>query len=723
MFVKRATPPAGQRRRSSEKIAGDRRPSFEVDPELIGGTWTSEGPDAVTSASKPVVDTQKASSSSETKVVASSIPKNTSSEKVPELIELRTISTSHMEKFLDDMNEFSAQFESQNLQANASVASQGIAGASKFQEKVAMSQQKLAETLQQQNTVESSEQGTKNDLLDFHFDDSILKDIDDDLAGGRKKSDDEDAGAIRRFLPSVAPKADKLTLPLENTASSDNPFASGDTDFLTADQFSSADAVDSIFGGKGSAPATAGSTATDPLQSDFKPKDITAASLAPVTAAADSTATGAAPAVTPTTTTTAAASTTTAAVATPVIGKVVAVVDQRSGSPLRQQPPAQAQAPGSPSSLLGKLSAVPKLFIRKTYDDDPISDSEDGPEEGSPRSDASAHLSAILTKVERDGMTKEQKTAWKCKQDDLLIKRADFHGAVTYAFDGIFSWSMYGATEAKDTNGKPYTEYLMRCQWGTEWSNMEPWIVARRYSEFESLHNDIRDRYFSLFNALPQFPSKTMFGNLSEDTVKHRRDALEKYMTKIVTDLPTILRSRHIDIFLSITERVAKIRENIFKAECGAAFDEAVGTPDSPTTPFEQLSGLIIPARSMSTEIRDGDPSSSKKRSTSVGVFISDEVIALLYSNDNIFLSFKLPILCGHTDANTGVCRTEAPADECTTAGSGRAGSPRRRNPRLRSIHASCRPKCTFASCCYLCTFLSCIFIMKSLQITTILIH
>ena len=41
-------------------------------------------------------------------------------------------------------------------------------------------------------------------------------------------------------------------------------------------------------------------------------------------------------------------------------------------------------------------------------------------------------------------------TAWRAKQDDLTSKRKEFHGAVTYAFGGVFSWSMYGSTEAVD---------------------------------------------------------------------------------------------------------------------------------------------------------------------------------------------------------------------------------------------------------------------------------
>jgi hypothetical protein len=45
-------------------------------------------------------------------------------------------------------------------------------------------------------------------------------------------------------------------------------------------------------------------------------------------------------------------------------------------------------------------------------------------------------------------MTANQKSTWKAKQSDLNNKRNEFHGAVTYMFDGIFSWQMYGSADA-----------------------------------------------------------------------------------------------------------------------------------------------------------------------------------------------------------------------------------------------------------------------------------
>ncbi len=144
-------------------------------------------------------------------------------------------------------------------------------------------------------------------------------------------------------------------------------------------------------------------------------------------------------------------------------------------------------------------------------------------------------------------------------QADLTSRRKEFHGAVTYAFDGIFSWQMYGSTEAHE-DGKPYTEYLMRCQWGTTWENMQPWIVARRYREFDALDYQLRRSFPSQTSMLIVLPEKSFFSAMDATVVDRRRRALEDYMARIVQRLPTILRSRNVDEFLGISERLATIR-------------------------------------------------------------------------------------------------------------------------------------------------------------------
>jgi len=66
-------------------------------------------------------------------------------------------------------------------------------------------------------------------------------------------------------------------------------------------------------------------------------------------------------------------------------------------------------------------------------------------------------ISNVLTREERAKLTSAQKVQWIAKQEDLGKRRKGFHGAVTYAFDGIFSWQMYGSAEAVDESGSTYT--------------------------------------------------------------------------------------------------------------------------------------------------------------------------------------------------------------------------------------------------------------------------
>jgi PX domain len=121
---------------------------------------------------------------------------------------------------------------------------------------------------------------------------------------------------------------------------------------------------------------------------------------------------------------------------------------------------------------------------------------------------------------------------------------------------------MYGSTEATE-DGKPYTEYLMRCQWGTTWDNMQPWIVARRYREFDALDYQLRRSFPSQIGQLVPLPEKSFFSSMASSIVDQRRRTLEDYMSRIVQRLPTVLRSRNIDDFLGISERIHLIRAQL----------------------------------------------------------------------------------------------------------------------------------------------------------------
>ncbi len=80
----------------------------------------------------------------------------------------------------------------------------------------------------------------------------------------------------------------------------------------------------------------------------------------------------------------------------------------------------------------------------------------------------------------------------------------------------------------------------MRCQWGTTWDNLQPWISARRYREFDTLDTQLRRLYPSLSSNLPNLPEKDFFRALESDVVQRRRNALENYMAKIVSSMPTV---------------------------------------------------------------------------------------------------------------------------------------------------------------------------------------
>lgn len=185
---------------------------------------------------------------------------------------------------------------------------------------------------------------------------------------------------------------------------------------------------------------------------------------------------------------------------------------------------------------------------------------EEDEEEGTGGIDS---ISNILTLEERRTMTTAQKEKWKVKQGDLSQRRKDFHGVVTLAFDGIFSWQMYGSADAVDESGNPYTEYLMRCQWGTTFENMQPWIVAHRYKEFDTLDGQIRRMFPLLQHNMPSMPEKDFFNYLNSSVIAKRRQGLEDYVSKIVISMPTILRSELFNSFLGINERLVVIKKKL----------------------------------------------------------------------------------------------------------------------------------------------------------------
>ncbi|CAM9616125.1 unnamed protein product [Chrysoparadoxa australica] len=149
---------------------------------------------------------------------------------------------------------------------------------------------------------------------------------------------------------------------------------------------------------------------------------------------------------------------------------------------------------------------------------------------------------------------------WKVHSEDLYQRRPGFHGTVVRAFDGVFSWAMYGTSEGSDSNGgDPYIEYVMRCQWGPDSAHMTPWMVARRYREFDALYKDLKEVFPYLKDSFPSLPPKNLF-KTSAEVVAKRKVGLEQFMTFMITNFPDVLNSPHINRFLTIDDRLPLIK-------------------------------------------------------------------------------------------------------------------------------------------------------------------
>ncbi len=149
--------------------------------------------------------------------------------------------------------------------------------------------------------------------------------------------------------------------------------------------------------------------------------------------------------------------------------------------------------------------------------------------------------------------------SWKVSDDDLISMRSNFHGTIVHAFEGIFSWSMYGTHEGVDPGtGDAFTEYVMRCQWGPNHKSMTPWMVARRYREFSALDKDLHYNFPYLRGTLPCLPPKELF-KTSAEVVSRRKVGLEQYMTFLITNVPAVLTSAYMDRFITISERLKQI--------------------------------------------------------------------------------------------------------------------------------------------------------------------
>ncbi|KAG8972070.1 Intermediate filament protein [Tulasnella sp. 425] len=99
--------------------------------------------------------------------------------------------------------------------------------------------------------------------------------------------------------------------------------------------------------------------------------------------------------------------------------------------------------------------------------------------------------------------------------------------------------------------GKQVVRYFVEVQQlATDGTFASGWIVARRYNEFWSLHQKLRDK-FVMVRTL-EFPPKRLVTSLSNSFVDTRRSQLEKYMQALIK-VPLVCESDELRSFLSRT--------------------------------------------------------------------------------------------------------------------------------------------------------------------------
>ncbi|CBQ73580.1 conserved hypothetical protein [Sporisorium reilianum SRZ2] len=151
-----------------------------------------------------------------------------------------------------------------------------------------------------------------------------------------------------------------------------------------------------------------------------------------------------------------------------------------------------------------------------------------------------------------------------------------------------------------DQEGKEYAVYLIevsivengKSETGGHGKSQEAsvptargWIVGRRYSEFWSLHQALKERYAEVRALESEFPGKRLVGLVHAPFVDARKAALERYLQALVK-LKVACESEELRVFLSQTPSATLPREEP-SASDDAATSPPLGT-STPATPGKQ---------------------------------------------------------------------------------------------------------------------------------------
>lgn len=129
-------------------------------------------------------------------------------------------------------------------------------------------------------------------------------------------------------------------------------------------------------------------------------------------------------------------------------------------------------------------------------------------------------------------------------------------------------------------------------------------------------------------------PKKLIFGSLTSETIDKRTKEIEEYMATIITDIPQMLRSRYIDEFFGISDRIKTISVQI----------EEINKKLPKTAPEDEplYTGMVSLAPGVEEEMgREGNNRKDEMKSEGALAEEEKEVLARLQLEDvSVFLAF-----------------------------------------------------------------------------------
>jgi sorting nexin-25 len=148
-----------------------------------------------------------------------------------------------------------------------------------------------------------------------------------------------------------------------------------------------------------------------------------------------------------------------------------------------------------------------------------------------------AVVDAMIRKAELTGTQSELKIlaksadALRHEVRDLTFQKSQYEAQATenVIVPGRTNVSISGTTFSEGADGRQFVLYVVEVhQLGADGTYTSGWFLTRRYSEFSTLHNTLREKYAAV-RAL-DLPSKRLVPSMNAAFIEQRRTGLERYL-------------------------------------------------------------------------------------------------------------------------------------------------------------------------------------------------